>query len=221
MEQLSSTNAALKLGVSTQRIRALARAGRLDGRKVGGRWLFGSLPGKGRTTRAGRPLSSASAWALLAELCHVSSRWIQASARSRLRRRLKDPEWVFEALLRSEPRSKVMRCRVLPADLPRIRREKGIVPTGLSAVSGEIDIVAAGVAVDAYVYEKTLRIITGRFRPDMSSRKANLTLRIPSHPWVLSLSAAPLAVVAADLLASSDSRTARAAREWLRKLIHG
>ena len=86
---------------------------------------------------------------------------------------------------------------------------------------GLFHYVFAENGLDAYVDGKTLRLIIGRFRPDMSPKEANLTLRIPSHPWVLSLSAAPLAVVAADLLASSDSRTARAAREWLRKFIRG
>jgi hypothetical protein len=221
MEQLSSAQAALKLGVSAQRLRALARAGRLDARKIGGRWIFNSLPVKGRNTRAGRPLSAASAWALLAEICRVPPRWIYASARSRLRRRLKDREWVLEALSRSEPRSKVVKCRVLPVDLQRVRQLKGFVPTGLSAIPGEIDIVSAGTIFDAYVDDRMLRFVIERYRPDLSSREANLTLRIPTHPWVLSLGAAPLAVVAADLLVSSDSRTARAASDQLRALIHG
>ncbi len=220
MKEWSSTGAAAELGVSTQRIRALARAGMLDARKVGGRWLLASLPDKDRRARAGRPLSAASAWALLAELSHMPPRWIHASARSRLRGRLTEPEWVLEALLRSQLRFRVVKWRVLPADLQRIRGKEGLVKTGLSAVSTEIDIVPAAALLDAYVDRETLGLIQKRYRPDTSPAEVNLILRVPSHPWILSFNVAPPAVAAADLLMSSDPRTVRAARESIRKLIH-
>ncbi len=221
MRAWSSKEVAEKLGISVQRVRALAGASRLDAHKVGDRWLVESLPRHDLGSRAGRPLASGSAWALLAELCGTVPGWIHAAALSRLRRRLRDPHWLVRALVHGQPRSKVLAWRALPADLPRIRREAGIVLTGLSAVSAGLDIVPERAGIDAYVDAKTLGFMEKRYRPGKSSEESNLTLRIPTHPWVLSFAEAPLAVAAADLLASPDPRRARAAREALEKLSRG
>jgi hypothetical protein len=113
-----------------------------------------------------------------------------------------------------------VRWRALPADLPRISKRTAIVSTGLSAVTREIDIVASSGEIDAYVDRSMLGVIEKQFRPAKESDEPNLTLRVPSLPWILSFSRAPLAVVSADLLLSPDPRVSRAGREALRKLLH-
>lgn len=219
MRLWSSRDAAQALGISVQRVRALSGAGRLSARKVGSRWLVEPVSAV-REPRAGRPLSSACAWAILAELSGARPDWVHPSALSRLRRRMRDQEWVLRSLRHSEARAEVVHWRALPADLPRILTTGVFVRTGLSAVSEEIDIVSSGDGVDAYVAQSTLSLIKRRFQPATNSDEPNLTLRLPTQPWVLSLTLAPPAVVAADLLLSPDPRVARAGREAVRKLFH-
>ena len=218
MKLWSSKDAAESLGVSVQRVRTLARTGRLEARKVGSRWVMVAPPGK-RDPRSGRPVSSAIAWAMLAELSGARPTWVHPSALSRLRRRLKDPEWVSRSLQHSQARARVVRWRALPADLPKSLKKAGIVPTGLSAVTGEIDIVPSSGKIDAYVDHNMLALVEKQFRPAKESDEPNLTLRVPTLPWILAFSRAPLAVVSADLLLSGDPRVVRAGREALRKLL--
>ena len=220
MRLWSSKDAAQALGVSMQRVRALARAGRLVGRKIGSRWLIEPVLGK-REPRSGRPTSTTIAWALLAELSGVRADWVHPSALSRLRRRLDEPEWALKSLQYSQARSRVVHWRALPSDLPKIRKSAAIVLTGLSAVTPEIDIVSSSDEIDAYVDRDMLGRIERQFRPAKESEEPNLTLRVPSQPWILSFSRAPLAVVSADLYLSADSRVSRAGRNALRKLLHG
>lgn len=219
MKLWSSKDAAEALGVSTQRIRALAHAGRLKAHKVGSRWIVEPALDK-REPRSGRPVSSVVAWAILAELSGARPDWVHPSALSRLRRRLRDPEWVIQSLQHSQPRARVVLWRALPADLPRIIKRAAIVPAGLSVITKEIDLVPSSGEIDAYVDSNMLRLIEKQFRPAKESDEPNLTLRVPSLPWILSFSRAPLAVVSADLLLSPDQRVSRAGREALRKLIH-
>ena len=178
------------------------------------------VPGK-REPQSGRPMSSAIAWALLAELSGARADWVHPSAMSRLRRRLGEPEWVLRSLQRSQARGRIVRWRALPSDLPKIRTKAAIIPTGLSAVTREIDIVGSSDEIDAYVDRDMLGLIERQFRPAKESVEPNLTLRVPSQPWILSFSRAPLAVVSADLLLSPDSRVSRAGGEALRKLLYG
>lgn len=218
MKIWSSKDASEALGVSTQRVRALARAGRLEAHKVGGRWLVEPASGK-KERRSGRPMSSAIAWAILAELSGARPDWVHPSALSRLRRRLRDPEWVLLSLQHSQPRARIVRWRALPADLPRIIKKAAIVPTGLSAITREIDIVSSSGEIDAYVDRIMLEVIEKQFLPAKESDEPNLTLRVPSLPWILLFSRAPLAVVSSDLLSSPDPRVSRAGREALRRLL--
>jgi hypothetical protein len=173
-----------------------------------------------REPRAGRPLSPAIAWAILAELSGAHSGWVHPSALSRLRRRMREPEWVLQSLLHSQARAMVVRWRALPADLPKILKKAAVVRTGLSAVTKELDLVLAGDAIDAYVDASVLRIIDKQFQPAKESEMPNLTLRVPNQPWILAFPQAPVAVVSADLLQNPDPRVSRAAREALRKLLN-
>jgi hypothetical protein len=220
MKAWSTRDAAEELGISVQRIRVLAGAGRLSAHKVGGRWIVEEVS-RAREPRAGRPLSSTAGWAILAELSGARVSWMQASALSRLRRRMREGEWVIDSLLHGDPRSRLVRWRALPSDLAKMAIEASLIPTGLSAVTGDIDLVAASAELDAYVSRRTLGLIERRFQPAKETEEPNITLRVPDLPWILTLSRAPLAVVAADLLRHPDPRVSRAGGDALRGLLNG
>jgi hypothetical protein len=214
----SSQDAAHRLGLSTRRVRALASAGRLKARKLGGRWILEPVSAV-REPRAGRRVSAAIGWAILALLSGARPGGVHPSALSRLKRRLRDFEWVLRSLQYGEARARVVRWRVLPADIPKILREDGLVLTGLSAITREIDLVPSSEEVDAYVTSDVIRKIERQFKPAKEPDQPNLTLRVPNQPWILAFSKAPLAVVSADLLLSPDARAVRAGREALRRLV--
>jgi excisionase family DNA binding protein len=220
MRQMSTEEAARSMGISVQRVRVLARERRLNAHKIGHRWIVEEQPGI-RTPKIGRPLSSDSAWAALALLSSEKPRWVPATALSRLRRRLQDIEWLIRVLRTSQPRSRIERLRVLPSDLPKISAEMPVVASGLSALTGDFDLMPGGEGLDAYISLEGFRRLTRRFRPSPGSSDSNLTLRIPNLPWVLDFTEAPPAVVAADLLDNPDARAARAGRDVLEKLHRG
>src|SRR5438093_7701410 len=99
----SVPEAAEVLGVSEQRVRAMLLSGRLRGSKVGHRWIVDSDLGGLRRSQPGRPLEAANAWALLALLSDDSPHWVHPSARSRLRQRLRDLDWLEASVARSQP----------------------------------------------------------------------------------------------------------------------
>ena len=219
MDLWSSQDAARRLGLSPRRVRALAGAGRLKAYKVGSRWILEPVSAA-REPPAGRPVSAAIAWAILALLSGARPDWVHPSALSRLKRRLRDLEWVLRSLQYGEARATVVRWRVLPADIPKILTKRGLVLTGLSATTREIDLVPSNGEVDAYVTSNVIRTIERQFQPAKEPDQPNLTLRVPNQPWILAFSRDPLAVVAADLLLSPDARAVRAGREALRRLVH-
>ena len=220
MDLWSSQDAAHRLGLSSRRVRALAAGGKLKAHKIGNRWIFEPVSAV-REPRAGRPVSAAIAWAILALLSGARPGGVHPSALSRLKRRLRDLEWVLRSLQYGEARARVVRWRVLPADIPKILAKRGLVLTGLSAITRAIDLVPSSEELDAYVTSDVMRTIERQFQPSKKSDEPNLTLRVPNQPWVLAFSQAPLAVVSADLLLSPDARAVRAGREALRRLVHG
>jgi hypothetical protein len=207
-----------KLGLSEQRVRAMARSGRIPAGRVGERWVFDPDAANLRRSHAGRPLAATNAWALLALLSGDSPDWVHPSVRSRLRRRLSDKDWLEAVLAHSEPRARILRWRILPVDLSKLQDAAHLVYAGLSANHPELDVFPNPGQIDAYAGERSLRDIELRFRPERSSSNPNLILRQPSQDWILRHSQAPRAVVAADLLLHDDPRVSRAARLLLRRL---
>jgi excisionase family DNA binding protein len=221
MAIVSSREAARALGISVQRVRALARAGRLPAGKVGHRWVVNRLSPGHHERRSGRPLSPGSAWGVLALLSGFHPSWIHASSVSRLRCRLKNTEWALRALERSQARSKIERFRFLPSDLAKIRKERGLVLSGLSALTPDFNVVEAHDHIDAYVDARKLNSLQQRYRPAPGTADANVTLRVPSQPWIMAFPRAPSPVIAADLLEDQDARVSRAGRDVLRRLLNG
>jgi len=220
MNPMSTFEAAKSIGVSIQRMRALAHGGRVAAHKIGHRWVIEEIPSD-RRQESGRPLSSGIAWAALAILGGQKPEWIDPTARSRLRRRMRDVDWLIRALGNCQARSKIERLRVLPSDISKIPSEVRIVPSGLSAITKEFDIVPGLEGIDAYISPEGLKRVKRRFRPAAAKRESNLILRVPTITWILGSDRAPIAVVAADLLDSEDPRVSRAGKDVLRGLLNG
>lgn len=220
MNELSVPEAAKQLGLSEQRVRAMAQAGQLSARKVGYRWLISLDEGERKST-AGRPLSAANAWALLALLSGESPTWVHPSVRSRLKQRLRDVDWLQTAFAHSKPRARIHTWRVLPGDLNKLQVQFPLVYTGHSIEDSDLDVFPSGRQIDAYIDEKSLGALERRYRPEHAAANPNLILRVPSHSWILKQEAgAPQPVIAADLLQSHDPRAARAARRLLAQLAN-
>ncbi len=217
MELWSSKDAARALRLTPRRIRALARAGSLEAHKVGNRWLV--EPISAREPRHGRPPTPAIAWAILSVLSGERPNWVHPSALSRLKRWMQSTQWTIDALKKSKARSRIVRLRALPSDVPKILRKPGMVLTGLSAITDEVDLVPSSEEVDAYVSNDMVRMIERQFKPARESDQPNLTLRLPNQAWILRFNRAPLTVVCADLLLSADPRVARAGAEGLKKVL--
>src|ERR1700694_4159122 len=97
MEFISVDQAALALGVSARRVRALIGSNRLPAVRLGRSWALdrSDLRSHGRGG-GGRPLSANSACAVLALLSGSQAPWVDVSSRSRLRRRALSREWLEE-----------------------------------------------------------------------------------------------------------------------------
>ena len=216
MKARSVSEAAKELNLSPQRVRVLARSGVLDAEKVGNQWLVKDVE-QVRRSHPGRPLSAANAWGVLALVAGEDADWLDASVRSRLRRRLREPGWSVEAVSCSQARAAIKVLRVLPGDLSKLEAE--ILPSGLSARYSELDVLSSAEHLDGYVNQRSFEAIRRRFRPLSDPARSNLILRIPSGNWVLQhQDRVPLAVAAADLLSSDDPRAKRAAHAILSDL---
>lgn len=229
---LTVREAADRLGVNEQRVRALINAGRLRARKVGGRWLIDSADVDMRRdggVAGHRPFRPANAWAVLC-LAARSPRSAPRPpgsfgtrvARWRRRRRFEGKS-VSGALLDLLPvlhtRGRLHRLRAHPGDVPRVIEEPHIVRTGVSAAADYgADIVAPGVA-EFYVAQDRLSDLAARYLLEPSNQP-NVLLRAVEGPWPFppGCRVAPISAVALDLLEASDERTRRAGRELLSRL---
>ncbi|MEO7803736.1 MAG: helix-turn-helix domain-containing protein [Actinomycetota bacterium] len=218
MREITVQEAARRLSISEQRVRALLQAGRLDGHKVGRSWILDGIPDAARRGQAGRPLKASNSWALLALLSGERPSWVDPTVLARLKRRARNHEVAIRGLRYGELRSRVYRWYVLPSDIAKLVGGFSLVLSGLSVAHLELNVISVGQQLDAYADQNQLHKIEQRFRPDREPDKANLILRVPSHPWILShFDEAPLAVIAADLIDDEDPRVAGAAVQFLQK----
>jgi hypothetical protein len=220
MNEMSVKSAADLLGLSEQRVRALLKVGRIDGHKLGSAWIVEGRADLAEPRPSGRPLGASNAWALLALLSDRDPDWVDPSVRSRLRRWIGERD-IVRLLRESEPRSEVYRWRVLAADVARIESLFSLVRSGLSAARAALDIVPIPDLLDAYVDPDALAEIRRRFRPEVSSSRPNILLRVPVCDWILAFDDAPEPVAAADLLPHDDPRVSRAAAGSLKRLSDG
>jgi len=221
---ISVSAAARELGVNAARVRAMLAAGRLDGRKVGGRWLVHSASVRRRRRERrgrGRSLTPANAWAVLFLASGENNPQISGSARSRLRRLLELRGGVEGLLDRFDQRASERSLVAHPGILRHLSSDQRIVLTGISA-AGEYELgLSASDEVDAYVPAESVGDVMTTFaleEPRVGTA-GNVRLRVvPEGIWPFRKHVAPLAVVALDLAQELDVRSSRIGLATLRRL---
>ncbi|WP_212746908.1 helix-turn-helix domain-containing protein [Sinomonas gamaensis] len=217
---LSVVDAAARLGVTERRVRAMLESGRLDGQKVGGRWLVELDEGKMSSPRLGiRPLSARSCWSLI--LAAEPPRLAQAgfaptpAERYRLKARLQrlceadDPVPLLKAWLPN--RAVRIRLHANPTDVADLRADRRI---ALSGVSHPAAGLLSGHELEAYVASDDAGPIRADYllvepRPDSP---ANVILRVVPESLRVINGTVPLLAAAADLAEHAGSREEGAAR---------
>lgn len=214
-----AAEAARLLGVSPQRVRALAAAGQLPAYKQAGRWFIERRALEKRLREGqlhGRPFKAAQAWGLIALAEGGKAEWLDAPERSRLRRVLRQRNWeqIVPCL---QGRSKRLPLRAHSSDLRRLASESDLVRSGISAASDHrFEIVEPG-AFEAYVSSRRLGELQRRYRLKASD-DPNVVLRVIEGVWPFPPHSrvAPRLAAALDLLDDDDERTRRAGRLALR-----
>lgn len=211
---LTVAEAADRLAVSPHEVRRLIRTGVLSATRVG-RTLVLDDDDVDKRARlaigAGRTLAPHTTWAALWELSGRRAEWLDASSRSRMRARLGelDPAQVVAA---TRSRAERHALRVLPAYRDRVLAAEGVVASGMNAAEAVgADIVATAAADEVYCSAARLAELQREF--GLSDRgEVNLIVRSPTFDGLslTGLQHMPVAVVAVDLVESSDVRTQRA-----------
>ena len=221
MSDLSVAEAAQCLQVSPRRVRALLEDGRLEGRQVAGRWLLSSRNVERRqqiAPQAGRPLSRASAWRVLAVVAHADDALGELAAPMRSRARARAAE-----LRRCQPadiprhwqlvlgsRARITEFYAHPSVLKDLLDDPKIVRSGISAAHDHgADLMVVGGA-EGYIRSRDLPQLQARYalNPD-SGAHANVRLHVvegDEASWLFSQRVAPAAVVAADLVERETPR---------------
>ena len=221
---MSISDAASDLSLSAARVRLLASSGDLSAEKIGGRWLVERSAVERRRRQGasgGRRFIPANAWAMLGLASGEEAVGIDPGARSRFRRLLASDG--LEVLApRLEHRAKVIRYRAHPGEIAHLRKDPGIVASGVSAARDVGLDLTAGREVDGYVSAAALDEIVKKHALSPASVEANVILRVvPDEVWAVSLdgrSHAHEAAVALDLGEDPDPRSQAAGRELLARL---
>lgn len=220
IEGVQVGEAAKDLGLSEQRVRALLAAGLLDGRKLAGRWfVFPESIERVRLRRnvRGRLLSPSNAWAFLLAASGQDPDWLSPWDRSRLQDRLAS-DWE-RWIPRLRDRASVARVQAHEGSLGKIRSDRRLVLSGISAAKQSgVDLIRRD-QVEAYVRERELPKLVREYKLEESPRP-NLVLHIVSGNWPFQEDqrVAPPAVVAVDLIESEDPRSRRAGKAALKRL---
>lgn len=228
MADLTTQEAAERLGVSARQIRRLFEAGRLRGYTVAGRLLLNSADIQHRATQRpgrGRPLGDRVAWGLLWELSGESADWLLAYERSRLRRGLSGPHLrdltAVDVALQVRDRATRYQYRVLPTYVGRLLEEDGTIAGGVSAADqAGADIVALGFS-EMYASSVTHKSLVRKYALSESD-DPNVILRVVSEQQDHNLRIArhaPAAAVAVDLIESLETRTRSAGLSLLESLL--
>ncbi|MFE1267557.1 helix-turn-helix domain-containing protein [Streptomyces sp. NPDC058758] len=234
---MSVRQAAEGLGVHDSRVRQLLQAGKLQGSRVGGRWLVeaDSLQGRKRAApESGRPLSARNAWGALAILSGCRPSGLSDPERSRLLARLRSlakdgevPAARLQKLLAS--RADVRRYSIHRSLLSALIEDPNVVRAGASAAPRVgADYVAPGRA-EVYVHPERLQELEEAFGLVPDAQRGNLIVRVPpasAWPFLVPDSQAPCEgrdapapVVAADLLDAHEDRASVAAEGILEPLL--
>lgn len=221
MDEMSTQEAAKRLGVSQRQIQRLVASHALRGEWTAGRTLLvDALDVNARKhsveqTR-GRPWSSDVAWGALWMLSGLEAFWLTATQRSRLHHRLGDLS-VEVVLTRCRKRMSTSRYRATPSALAHLHRE--LVRSGASAHELlNVGLAASSSGVEGYCLER-MRLDHVKHLALIADARGNVIVHVPSRADVIDgRREMPLAVIAADLAASNEVREREAGLVALRRL---
>lgn len=220
MTDMSTRDAAERLGVSQRQVQRLAKAGSLSTIRVVGNALVVDPLSVNARRRAllgrGRPWSPAVAWGGLWLLSGLDAPWLTYSQRHRLDTRLGQISVLaFTAAVRE--RASVARYRVGDSAITETMRELGL--TGASTTDTTAGFAGTTRSVDGYCASAKAAELVSRFAMVPDSR-GSATLRIPAFAELpIPSGDMPHAVVAVDLAGSSESRERDAGLRLLNALL--
>lgn len=215
------SEAASRLGVSEQRVRAMISAGAIDAEKVAGAWWIPAQSlARALTTdrRGGRPFSLSGAWVLLLVGSGESAAWASSKVRSRASAML-GAQGLAAAFGKLDNRAVRHALVAHPAELSRLAHGRELMLGGVSAAAEYRLGLQGGREVEAYVRTGAVERVVDRHGLDRDG-ETNVILRaVPDELWpVLRRPIAPLGAVLADLSEHSDSRARRVARDRAHRL---
>lgn len=222
---LSIPELAKRLNVNESRARHLVQSGRIRGQRVGGRWLVDEAdaaqyqPGR----PAGRPLSEYSAW-LFVQHSVSDEAWhdnfafhLSPVEKHRLNRRWQ--RWESDSfslpVLCSLLANRAERVEYVasPSDIPDLRRDSRLRPSGVSHPEAGL---LANAELEAYVNRDDVdEVVKDWFLVEARpGQRSNVVLHVAEKvPDEI-----PLLVVAADLAERPGAREQQAARELVRSV---
>lgn len=210
------SDAARRLDVSEQRVRAMITAGQLDAEKVAGVWLIPAsslarvaVAGRG----GGRPFSPAGAWALLTIASGEPPEWVAPRVRRRAGAVL-DREGLAATFCRLGRRATRHAWQAHPAEVARLAGDGEVMLGGVGAASAHRFGLQGGEELEAYVRAGAVTRLVKRHGL-IGAADGNVVLRaVPDKLWaILHRPIAPPAAVLADLAEHPDARARRVARE--------
>lgn len=218
MPDLTATQLAERLGITTRRARELLRSEEISGRQlVNGTWLADSdavaryeISG---SRGSGRILDAATAWGLLWELSGLDAGWLSTSTHARVRRRIRDSDAsaIAAAVSKRTSSQRFTAANAARASVDIIRTGRaavGVLGTDLIEDTRHVSgYVRAGAVAD---YARDHFMI-----PQSNGRDV---LYENSLPIEYEAGTMPAAVVAADLAISTDTRERSTGLQALEKM---
>ena len=211
MDELTATDAASMLDISTSRVRELIASGELRARKLGGRWILArddvdalALADRG----AGRPWSPKMAWGYIATAEGTPLDYLTAPERSRLRRRVQEALPIDAVARLARRRAQTHEFQLHTGLLRRALDWPGAVATGISAKGHDL---LHGKTVELYLREDDLNRMIRTFKARPTTSVPNLIVHVPTiERWPFRDKAGPM-TIALDLWTAGDARSRRTA----------
>lgn len=218
---VSVSDAAMRLGISARRVRALATNGRVPAQKIANRWFVevDRLGERGRSAGArGRPFSAKHSLGLLYLASGDDARWLSEYEKWRLRRYALPR--LHSLLSRLRSRANVHAVLAPESVVKRLASDPKFVRSGVSAAEHHRADISGRSVLDGYYGERDFNNLAYRYALQPAPEAAaNLIVRGIEDGSVLSgRHYMPIGVVAADLADSADARSRRAGVQLLRRL---
>jgi hypothetical protein len=215
------SDAARRLGVSEQRVRAMISAGVIEAEKAAGAWWIPaeSLARLAASPRhGGRPLSPASTWALLLLASNEPAEWASPKLRRHVIQALKE-QGLVEAFGKLGRRAVRHAYEAHTGELRRLADSEDLMLGGVSSAGTYRLGLLGGGEVEAYVAASTVEKVARR-HVLAAGGESNVVLRaVPDDIWTLvRRPVAPIAAVLADLAEHTDARARRVAKQQASRL---